>query len=292
MTTSALTVATADPSGRLGTRRLPLGRALREPGLVLAVAYLGLVLLAALAPNVLTTWDPVTDVDPAASLSAPSAEHWFGTDALGRDVYSRVVHGANLSITAGLLAVSISLVVGVLAGVVSGYVGRWADSTIMRVMDVMIAIPGLLLSLAFVSILGFGVVNVAIAVGIAGIPGFARLARAETLRLRNLAYVDAARCSGSGSARIIVRHIVPGAGTAVVVLAALEIGGAVLAVSALSFLGFGAVPPTPEWGSMVNEGRSHIASAWWLTTFPGAAIAATVLACNRISRAVRVAGRS
>ncbi|ROR72700.1 ABC transporter permease [Bogoriella caseilytica] len=264
---------------------------LTQPGLVFSMLVFALLLAWAAVPGVFATHDPVQDLDPAALLAPPSAEHWFGTDQLGRDVYSRVVHGARLSLSAGLLAVAISLVVGSTLGMVSGYVGGWVDSILMRAVDVLVAIPGLLLSMAAVSILGFGVVNVAVAVGIAGVPAFARITRAETLRILSRGYFDAARTSGTGGLAILVQHVAPNASGAVLVLTALELGGAVLSVAALSFLGFGAVPPTPEWGSMVASGRAHIASAWWLTTFPGIVIAATVLASNRISRVLRMRQR-
>ncbi len=264
---------------------------LSQPGLVLSALVFATLIAWAIAPGFFATHHPVTDLDQAASLAGPSAQHWFGTDVLGRDIFSRVVYGTRLSMSAGLLAVTLSLVVGSLLGMLSAYVGGALDAIIMRAVDVLVAIPGLLLSMAAVSILGFGVVNVAIAVGIAGIPAFARVTRAETLRILSRGYFDAAKTSGTGHIGILLRHVVPNASGAVLVLAALELGGAVLSVAALSFLGFGAVPPTPEWGSMVAEGRSHIVNGWWLTTFPGAVIAATVLASNRISRVLRMRQR-
>lgn len=278
----------------LSTRRsdrITLRGAGVQPGAVLSVLFLVLLAGWAAFPTLFATYDPVSDMDGAASLAAPSGAHWFGTDLLGRDVYSRVVHGARLSLSAGLIAMTLSLVVGTVLGMVAGYVGGWLDSLVMRVVDVMVAIPGLLLSMAFVSILGFGVVNVAVAVGIAGIPGFVRITRAETLRILSRPYFDAARCSGTGHVTTVLTHVAPNATGAVVVLAGMELGGAVLSVAALSFLGFGAVPPTPEWGSMVSEGRVHIVNAWWLTTFPGAVVAATVLATNRLSRTARTRDR-
>lgn len=261
--------------------------ALRQPGVVLSVLVLLLLAGWAIAPQLFAPLDPVSDLDATASLAPPSAAHWFGTDLLGRDVYSRVVHGARVSLLAGLVAVTISLTVGTALGIVAAYAGRWTDTVISRAVDVLVAIPGLLLSMALVSILGFGVDRVAIAVGIAGIPGFVRIARAETIRILSLAYFDAARTSGTSPIRTLASHVLPNATGPVVVLAGLELGGAILAVAGLSFLGFGAVPPLPEWGSMVNEGRLHIATAWWLTLFPGAVVAATVLALNRLSRNAR-----
>lgn len=266
-------------------------RLLRQPGLVLSIAFVVLMALWTVFPQAFAPYDPVLDLDASAPMSPPTADHWFGTDPIGRDVYSRVVHGTRLSVTAALVAVTISVVVGGLLGMVAGFVGRWIDAVVMRLVDVLVAIPGLLLSLVTVSILGFGVVNVAIAVGIAGIPSFARLARAETLRIVARPYIDAARTSGVSPVRILVGHVVPNASGAVGVLAALEFGGAILSVAALSFLGFGAVPPTPEWGALVNDGRAYIATAWWMTTLPGTVIALSVLSINRISRSIGVVER-
>lgn len=268
-----------------------LRRRLHAPGALVSAAFLLLVLGWMVLPGVFAPADPVTDLDSAAALTGPSSEHWFGTDPLGRDSYSRVVHGARLSLLAAGLAVTISVAVGATLGILSGYAGRWVDSVLMRGVDVLVAIPGLLLSMVVVSMLGFGVVNVAVAVGIAGIPGIARIARAETLRILTRPYLDAARTSGLGHVRIMLRHVLPNASGALAVLGALELGGAILAVAALSFLGFGAVPPTPEWGALVSEGRGYIANAWWLTSLPGAVIAATVIAINRLSREIGVVQR-
>ncbi len=264
-----------------------LSGTIRRPGATISLLVLALVAGWAVAPGAFATHDPIADLDAANTLAAPGPAHWFGTDLLGRDVYSRVVHGARVSLLAGLLATSISLVAGTTLGVLAAYAGRWADTIISRSVDVLVAIPGLLLSLALVAILGFGVERVAIAVGLAGIPAFTRLARAETLRILSLPYFDAARTSGTPGVVTVITHVVPNASGAVIVLAGLELGGAILSVAALSFLGFGAVPPSPEWGSMVNEGRAQIGHAWWLTTFPGLAAVATVLSLNRLSRNAR-----
>lgn len=266
-------------------------RAVRRPGLLLCAAYVLLMLAWTAFPTVFAPYHPVEDLDAAAALAPPSSTHWFGTDPLGRDIFSRVVHGARLSILAASLAVTISLVLGATVGVVAGYVGRWVDSLVMRSIDVLVAIPGLLLSMVVISMLGFGVVNVAIAVGVAGVPGFARIARAETLRILTRPYLDVARTSGVDHLLIMLRHVLPNASGAMGILAALELGGAILSVSALSFLGFGAVLPTPEWGALVNAGRAYIANGWWMTTFPGAVIAGTVVAINRLSREIGVVQR-
>jgi peptide/nickel transport system permease protein len=258
---------------------------LRRPGLVVSVLYVALVVLAAFAPQVLAPGDPAVG-EPARALQPPGAGGLFGTDYLGRDVYTRVVHGAVLSLQATLIAVTVALVVGGLIGVVAGFVRGWVDEMLMRVVDVLLAVPAVLLSLALITALGYGTVKVAIAVGVASVASFARVMRAETLRVRQSVYVEAARSVGTRWYATLLRHVLPNAAGPVLVLAILEFGLAILAVSSLSFLGYGAPPPAPEWGSLVAEGRNYMAVAWWLCAIPGAAIAAAVLAVNRISRAL------
>ncbi|MDX3229691.1 ABC transporter permease [Streptomyces sp. ME19-01-6] len=258
---------------------------LRRPGLVLSVVVLVCVLLAAFFPGLFTGQDPLSGV-PADKLQPPSPHHPFGTDQLGRDLFSRVAHGAALSLKATALAVAVGLVVGSGLGLLAGYAGGLLDDALMRVADVLLAIPNLLLSLALVTALGFGTVKVAIAVGVTSVASFARIMRSEVLRVREATYVEAARSAGARRGSVLLRHVLPGASGPVLVLAAVEFGTVVLAVSSLSFLGYGAEPPTPEWGSLVSGGRNYLATAWWLTTLPGLTIAATVLAANRISRAL------
>ncbi len=258
---------------------------LRRPGLVLSVAVVAFVLLCAVAPTLFTGQDPLAGV-PAERLQGPSARHLFGTDETGRDVFTRVVHGSALSLQATVLAVLVALVIGAGLGLLAGSRGGWVDSLVMRVVDVLQAVPAILLSLALVTALGFGTTNVAIAVGVANVATFARLTRAEVLRVRTGAYVEAARASGVRWSGVLTRHVLPNAVGPVLVLATLTFGTAVLEVSALSFLGYGATPPTPEWGSLVAGGRNFLATAWWMTTFPGLTVAAVVLATNRISRAL------
>lgn len=257
----------------------------RRPGLAVAVVVVALVLVAAFFPGVLAPGDPNLGI-PALKLRPPGPGHVFGTDYLGRDVFTRVVHGAALSLQATVIAVAVALVAGGLIGLLAGFVGRWVDEVLMRVVDVMLAIPAVLLSLALITALGYGTVKVAVAVGIAGVASFARMMRAETLRVRRTAYVEAARSVGTRGYVTLWRHVLPNAAGPVLVLAVLEFGLAILAVSSLSFLGYGAPPPAPEWGSLVAEGRNYLATAWWLCAMPGLAIAATVLSVNRISRAL------
>ncbi len=254
-----------------------------RPGLVAAVIWIVLLVLAALAPTLFTGTDPLESV--ALPRTAPSAAHVFGTDDIGRDLFARVVHGTRLSLGAAALAIAIGVVVGTVLGLLAGYLGGWVDAAVMRMVDVLLSIPAILLALALVVALGFGTVNVAIAVGLTSIAGNARILRSEVLRVRNSTYVEAARAGGARPVRVLVRHVLPNSITPLLALIALDFSSAILAISSLSFLGYGAPPPTPEWGALVSGGRDFLASAWWMTTLPGLVIALTVLAGNRLSRA-------
>lgn len=265
--------------------RVALLGLVHRPGLVLSVLWLVLVVVAAFLPGLLSSRDPLRAA-PREKLQSPSWRHLFGTDQIGRDLFSRTVHGAGLSLGAAVIAVGVGLVVGSLVGLLAGFLRGWVDEVLMRVIDVLLAIPGLLLSLALVTALGFGTIKVAIAVGITSIAACARVMRAEVLRIRESPFVEAAQAGGARPSRILLRHVLPNSAGPVLVLASLEIGTAILAVSALSFLGYGAVPPTPEWGSLVAGGRDFLGAAWWLTTMPGLTIVITVLAAGRISRAL------
>ncbi|MFE5138334.1 ABC transporter permease [Streptomyces fagopyri] len=265
-------------------RRLPRF-VLHRPGLLLSVVIVVLVVLASFSPGLFTSQDPLKGL-PTENFRGPSGSHWFGTDELGRDVFSRVVHGAQLSLKATLIAVLVAFVVGGLLGVVAGFVGRWLDDVLMRFVDVLLSIPALFMSLAMVTALGYGTVKVAVAVGIASVASFARVARSEVLRVRQAVFVEASRASGARWYSVLGRHVLPNAAGPVIVLATLDFGSSILAVSALSFLGYGAPPPAPEWGTLISDGRNYLANAWWLTTLPGLAIAVTVLATNRIARAL------
>lgn len=286
LTDPSLPGSTPEPSDRDGTT----GRAgqtlrllLRRPGFILAVVYVVLVLLSAVAPSLFASGDPTQTV-PKDKFLSPSIDHLFGTDELGRDLFTRMVHGSSLSIEATLISVGVAVVAGLTIGVVSGYAGGWADSLLMRFVDVLLAIPSLLLALAIVTALGFGTINVAIAVGVGLTPGFARITRAEVLRVKTLPYVEAARSGGAGRLRILVRHVLPNSWGPVVVLAVLDFGTAILAVSSLSFLGFGAPPPQSEWGSLISAGRTFLVTSPWLTLLPGLAVGAMVYALNHIGK--------
>ncbi|MFI6165759.1 ABC transporter permease [Nocardia sp. NPDC051052] len=253
--------------------------------LVLSGVVVVLAVGWALFPSVFASGDPLIGV-PVQKFQSPSAQHWFGTDNLGRDLYTRMVHGAGLSLTATLAAVGIALFAGSGLGLLAGATGGIVDAVVMRVVDVLLSIPALLLSLALVTALGFGTRNVAIAVGVSLVANFARVMRSEVLRVRHAVFVEAAHASGVRWYTVLLRHVLPNSYQPVLALAAVEFGMAVLSISALSFLGYGAKPPTPEWGSLISEGRNYLATAWWMTTLPGLVIVAVVVAAQRLGRAV------
>lgn len=255
----------------------------RQPGLVLATIALVVVILWAFVPGAFAPYDPLA-TDPANALKPPSLAHLFGTDELGRDLFSRVVYGTGLSLVTTMIAVIIGLTFGSLIGGFSGYVGGRVDGAIMRLIDVLLAIPGLLMSMALITAFGFGPIQLAIAVGIGMIGSTSRIMRAETLRVSNLVFIDAERALGASTGLILIRHVVPNAIGPVLVLAVVEFGHAILAIAALSFLGFGTPPPTPEWGSLVATGQRYMASGWWMITLPGLVITVFVVSVNRVAR--------
>lgn len=260
------------------------GRVLsKRPGALLALAYLAFVILAAVAPALLTHYDPYATA-PLQKVRPPSLEHWFGTDQLGRDLYARVIYGTRLSVLAAFLAVGIAAIGGGVLGLVAGFSGGYVDTVIMRAIDILLALPGLLLALTIVTSIGFGTVPVAVAVGVGLIPGFARTMRVEVMRVKTLPYVEAARIGGSGWGRTLVRHILPNAVRPVAVLATLDFGVAVLVAAGLSFLGFGAAPPAAEWGTLIAAGRNFLVTASWVSLAPGLVVALTVYALNHIAR--------
>ena len=283
---SEATLAVAPVLGTGRRLRIPSGTAWRQGSLLLAAAVILLALGWAFFPELFTSLSPYR-TNTALRLRPPSAEAWFGTDYLGRDLYTRAVHGAALSLKATVIAVGIGLLAGCLIGLVAGFAGGRVEDALMRVIDVLLAIPGLLLSLTIMTVLGFGTVNVAIAVGVSTIAVFARVMRAEVLRVKSNLYVEAAMANGVRWLPNLFRHVLPNAAGPVLALAGLEFGAAILSVSSLSFLGFGAPPPAPEWGSLVAEGRDYLATAWWLTAMPGLVVVAVVLAVNRLGHALQ-----
>jgi peptide/nickel transport system permease protein len=255
-------------------------------GLILALAVLVTASLWALAPGLFTTHSPVEGI-AADKLTAPGSAYWLGTDELGRDVLTRLIHGARQTLTAATLAVGVGLTFGSLIGLLAGASGGWIEAAVLRFVDVLLSIPSLLLALSLIVIMGFGNLQVAVAVGATSVAGFARLIWSEVITVRRTDYVEAAFGSGGSFAAVLWRHVLPNALTAVLAYAALQFGWAILQISTLGFLGYGAPPPTPEWGLMIAEGRNYMTTSWWLTVFPGLAVILVVLAANTVSRALR-----
>ena len=258
----------------------------RQPFLVLAWLVVLIAIGWAVAPHLFTGYSPY-EGNPDASFLAPNAQHWFGTDRLGRDLFARSVYGARATLTATLLAVAIAFGVGTLLGLLAGFAGGVVDTAAMCMVDVFLAIPGLLLAMVIVSVLGYSTDNIAIAVGISSIAAFARVMRAEVLTVVARDYVHAAYGLGVGRLGVVLRHVVPNAVSSVLALAALEVGSAILAIAGLGFLGYGAPPPQPEWGLLVAEGRDVVATHPWVSIMPGAALAIVVIATHRISVSLR-----
>ncbi len=246
-----------------------------------------LLLLAILAP-LLARHDPIR-VDLLRQLQPPSAEHWMGTDVQGRDVWARLVYGARISLAVGLISQSIALAIGLTLGLIAGYFGRWIDDLVMRLADVTLAFPTLLLLIAMVAALQPSLMVVFVTVGIVGWAGMARLVRGQVLVVRQLEYVHAARALGTPDFRIIARHVLPNVIAPVVIATTLGMAGAIMAEAALSFLGLGVQPPTPSWGAMIADGRdlSQLRSSPWTSLFPGLAIGVTVLGFNLLGDALR-----
>jgi peptide/nickel transport system permease protein len=245
----------------------------------------GAILAAVLGPALVAS-DPATQ-HLALRLAGPSADHLLGLDELGRDVLARLLAGARISLLVGLSVVSISAIVGVLIGALAGYLGGWFDEVVGRVMDVLLAFPGILLAIALVAVLGPSLTNAILALVVSGWVGFARLVRGQVLKVRELEYVQAARALGAPIGRVLARHVVPATLSAVIVQATLGMAGAIIAEASLSFLGLGVQPPTASWGTMLDAGRSHLLDAPHLTVFPGLAIAMLVLGFNFVGDALR-----
>lgn len=258
----------------------------RSRGAWVGASILSLILLAVLGAGFLTPYHPLA-IDADRVFRPPGSGHPLGTDILGRDMLSRVLFGGRQSMVTGLISVSFALLIGVPMGVLSGYYGATTDRLIMRVVDLMLTFPGILLALVIVAVLGPSLLNAMIAVGVSASPTYARVVRASTLSAKTEAYIEAARALGCSNARIILRHILPNTMAPLIVLGTLGVAGAMISAAALSFLGLGAQPPHPEWGALLSEGRSYLRVAWWMTAFPGFAIMVTVLAINLLGDGLR-----
>ena len=270
-------------------RRLPT--ALRSaafgvpPTVLVSFVIVAIVVLWSLFPALFTSYSPVL-ADPAAKFLGPSAQHWFGTDYLGRDEFARVVYGARSSVTTALVAVGIGLFAGGLIGLAAGFLGGLVDAGLGRLVDTLLAIPGFLLAVVVVSALGFDTINAAIATGVSAIAIFARLMRAEVMKIRHSVFVESSYLQGGSRGYVLFRHVLPNAYRSVLALAVLQVGNAILVIAALAFLGYGSPPPASDWGLLVSDGQAY-ATAPWLVYGPAIAIVLTVLSINRISRWLR-----
>ena len=257
--------------------------------LLLSATVLAFFLLAAIFPNLLAPYDPLA-INPADAFSGPGPGHLLGTDESGRDIYSRIIHGARPSLLIGAAATAIGLGLALVLGTIAGFGGKWLDFGVGRVLEVLFALPGLLLALVFIALAGPGVGTTVVAVGLTTAPGYARMIRAQIIALRTSPMVEAATVLGRTRSRILAIHILPNALAPIAVLGTLGLGQAVVWAASLSFLGLGAPPPAPEWGAMLSAGRTYLALAWWMTFFPGLAIVLVAAASTVLSRAMKAAG--
>jgi peptide/nickel transport system permease protein len=260
-------------------------RLLRHRGAVAGLIVIAILLLVALFAPLIAPYNPIQV--SRDTLQPPSARHLMGTDNIGRDILSRVIYGTRVSLRMGIVAVAISAIFGTFIGVVAGTYGKVVDNVLMRLIDALMAFPGILLALTIAAVLGPGLTNAMIAVGIASIPTFARLVRSSVLQVKQMPYVEAARSIGCADTQLIRKHILPNVLTPVLVLGTLGIASAILVGASLSFLGLGAQPPTAEWGAMLSQGRQFMRTAWWIMAFPGLAITITVMAANLVGDGLR-----
>jgi peptide/nickel transport system permease protein len=267
----------------LGTGLRSRGGRTFRPAVYLAAGYLALMLAWAVVPGVFTSGSPY-DTDIETPLKGPSLEHWFGTDASGRDIYTRVVYGAQSSLAIGVGATALALLVAIALGFAAGLGGRFTDGAISRFLEVVLSIPGLLIALLFIAILGPGVATQIVAVAIGSAVGYARMVRGQVIAVKDSGYVSAATALGHARRTIVTQHVFPNAMRPLVVLGTMGVGQSIIWASSLSFLGLGVAPPAPEWGAMLNAGRDFVSTAWWLELFPGLAIVGCTLAVTVVGR--------
>jgi len=268
-----------------GERERRRGRGRVTPFELLAVVVALFLLVAGLMPGLLAPGDPL-GIDPNAAFGPPSAAHWFGTDESGRDIWTRVVHGAGTSLLIGFAATAIGLGLGLVLGTVAGMLGPVVDFSVNRLLEVLFAFPGLLLALLFILIFGPGVWTATVAVGLSAAPGYARIIRGQLIAVRRSAFVEAATVLGRTPRQLLVRHILPNTLAPLFVLGTLGVGQAIVWASALSYLGLGAQPPAAEWGAMLSAGRTYLTTAWWMSFFPGLVIVLTAVAATVLGRAI------
>jgi peptide/nickel transport system permease protein len=274
------------PEGARGSLRRGWRRFRRNPGAVFGLAvFLAIVAMAVLAP-VLAPYDPIAQ-GVGKPFERPSAAHWAGTDSFGRDIMSRIIYGARVALVVGIVAVLLAMVIGVTLGLISGYYGGIVDTVIMRIMDGLFAFPIIILAIAMMAVMGFGVRNVIVAVAVGFIAPFARVTRGDVLAVKEEPYIEAARLAGVGSLAIIFRHVLPNVLAPIIVQGALRVSGAIITESGLSFLGLGPPPPTPAWGRMIAEGQSFIVMAPHVSTIPGIALMLAIVALNLLGDGVR-----
>jgi peptide/nickel transport system permease protein len=269
-----------------GQFREILRRFAKNKAAVLGFAVILVMVVCSLFPAVIAPYG-YDDQQLSRRFVSPGKEYLFGTDEFGRDIFSRVVYGCRISLSIGLVSVTISCLLGIILGCVAGYYGDLVDNILMRIVDIMLAIPNILLALSIVAALGTGFFNLMLAIGIGAVPGYARIVRASILSVKEQEFVEAARATGAGDLRIIMQHILPNCMAPIIVQATMSIANAVLSAAALSFIGLGINPPTPEWGAMLSAGRSYIRDYWFVVTFPGLAIMITVFAFNLFGDGLR-----
>jgi peptide/nickel transport system permease protein len=271
---------------RLGRFYLGMLEFGRNPMAVAGLAMVVLLVVVALLAPLLAPGSPF-EQDLTRRLQPPSGENWFGTDELGRDIYTRVIHGSRLTLYMVILVAVIVAPIGLLVGTVSGYLGGWVDNVLMRITDIFLAFPRLVLALAFVAAIGAGIENAVIAIAITTWPPYARVARAETLTLRNSDFINAVRLQGASSLRIILRHVTPLCVSSLIIRLTLDMAGIIITAAGLGFLGLGAQPPAPEWGAMIAKGRDFLLDQWWVATVPGIAILIASLGFNLLGDGLR-----
>lgn len=255
---------------------------------MLGLVILIILILLAIFANVIADYETVVIKQNLANrLSPPNSQNWLGTDEFGRDIFARLIHGARVSLKVGILAVGLSIIIGGTLGAISGFYGGYTDNVIMRIMDIFLAVPSILLAIAIVSALGPSIINLMVAISISSVPRYARIVRASVLSIRDQEFIEAAKAIGASNTRIIFKHIIPNSLAPVIVQGTLGVASAILSTAGLSFIGLGIQPPDPEWGSMLSGGRQYLRYAWWVTTFPGVAIMITILSLNLLGDGLR-----